>query len=101
MLSDHHLRAVVPTLQEGRQAEIVMGITGLHRGGPMPRVGAAEGGKEAPGRLNAVGEKILKIDAVVFQAIQKRRSPDLTIGLSEITAVQPFQKYNHDIGRLG
>ena len=75
MLPDHHFRVIALALQEGRQTEVIVGIARFHRGGPLPRKGAAEGRKQSPGGLDAVGEKVLEIDAVLLQGDPERGSP--------------------------
>ena len=99
MLPDHHFRTVPLTLQHGRQAEVIVGVPCLHRGGALPRKGAAERGEQSPGGLYAVRKKVLKIDAVLFQSIEKGGAFHLAVGLLQIPAIQPFEKHQEDVGR--
>ncbi len=51
--------------------------------------------------MHAVGEKMLKVHAVVFQSVEERRDLDSAQRLVQIASVQGFNEDHQDIGGSG
>src|SRR5438046_3256207 len=101
MLADDHLGPVTVPAQQGWEAEVIMGVAGLHRRLTLAGIVGAEGGKQSAGRLDPIGEEVLKIDALPPETIQEGRDPDpMTVAVQE-APVQGLHEDDHDIGRSG